>query len=402
MPYLSFIVVARNDKHGENFLHRLQIFVNVLIELAEKHNLDAELVLVEWNPQKNRSRLKDALNWPKNLKSIIVRIIEVPNEIHRKVPNSDKIPFFQWVAKNVGIQRASSEYVLATNGDILFNEAFIKFLASKPLSKDFFYRIDRYDVNKQIPIDLSVEDQLRFCEEHLYMKYGIYSATLIKTSSIRIFLFRFKSLISFFLSRLFVFIRKFNSFLLNPLALKRVFMRAYKPQKGIFKQITNSSKVFKNKQSSYFKYVINFFLSTLRNYLKTVVFKLLSACGLFIKGDDTFAADLGLHTNAAGEFLIMAKQHWHKLRGYPEIKNQYYIDGYLCFKANALGLQQIILKNPMKIYHQDHDQSEYQKRPRNFQQYIEDSKKMYESKRPIIFNSEDWGLGKEKLVEYRI
>jgi hypothetical protein len=57
-PYLSFVIAARNDDYGGNFLHRMQVFVNVLFWLWERHNLDAELVVVEWNPPKDRPRLK--------------------------------------------------------------------------------------------------------------------------------------------------------------------------------------------------------------------------------------------------------------------------------------------------------------------------------------------------------
>ena len=49
-PYISFVIAARNDDYGVNFLHRMQVFINVLLELVEKYSLDAELIVVEWNP----------------------------------------------------------------------------------------------------------------------------------------------------------------------------------------------------------------------------------------------------------------------------------------------------------------------------------------------------------------
>ena len=55
-PYVSFVVIVRNDDHGENFLQRMQIFVSALLEQIVKHNLKAELIIVEWNPPTDTHR----------------------------------------------------------------------------------------------------------------------------------------------------------------------------------------------------------------------------------------------------------------------------------------------------------------------------------------------------------
>ena len=44
---ISFVVTARNDNYGGDFLHRMQVFVNVLLTLCEKHSLNMELVIVD-------------------------------------------------------------------------------------------------------------------------------------------------------------------------------------------------------------------------------------------------------------------------------------------------------------------------------------------------------------------
>ena len=167
-PYITFVVTARNDDYGGNFLHRMQIFVNVLLALWKRHSLHAELVVVEWNPPEDRPRLKDALVWPGDLKPDTVRIIEVPGEIHRRLPNSDRMPMFEYIAKNVGIRRARGEYVLATNCDLLFSSELIQFFASQQLSPECFYRVDRYDVGLMVPFEMPVEQQLWFCAKHSF------------------------------------------------------------------------------------------------------------------------------------------------------------------------------------------------------------------------------------------
>jgi len=165
-PYLSFVITARNDDYGVNFLHRMQVFANVLLELAEKYLFDAELIVVEWNPPANKKPLAQALSWPSRLKSIKIRFITVPPEVHNHLPKSDKMQMFEFLAKNVGVRRAKGEYVLVTNPDIVFNDDLIAFLAEKKLLPESFYRIDRYDVARVIPSDISPREQLVFCEKN--------------------------------------------------------------------------------------------------------------------------------------------------------------------------------------------------------------------------------------------
>ena len=162
-PYISFVVVARNDNYGGNFLHRMQVSMNSLLTLCVWEGLNAEFIIVEWNPPPDEPRLAEALSLPKTLG---VRFIEIPNEIHRGLPNSEKIPIFEYIAKNVGIRRAKGEYVLATNPDIIFSTELINFLSLRQLSPECFYRIDRYDVEGVVPLDKSVEEQLEFCTEN--------------------------------------------------------------------------------------------------------------------------------------------------------------------------------------------------------------------------------------------
>jgi hypothetical protein len=162
-PYLSFVVAARNDNYGGDFLGRLQVFVNALLAMWEKHGLDAELIIVEWNPPPDRPRLREAICWPKSQMLERVGIVEVSNEVHRRFANSDRMPIFEYVAKNVGIRHAKGAFVLTTNADLLFSDGLIKFFAGRNLKPDCYYRVNRYDVAEGIPAALSVDSQLRFC-----------------------------------------------------------------------------------------------------------------------------------------------------------------------------------------------------------------------------------------------
>jgi hypothetical protein len=166
-PYLSVVVTARNDDHGANLLQRMQAFVNGLLAQCRRHELPAELIIVEWNPLEDRPRLVEVLHWPAEREFCDVRIIEVPNELHRRFRHWQALPLYQMIAKNVGIRRALGQFVLATNIDILFSDELMKFMAERRLERGKMYRVDRWDVMSDVPVDAPAEEQLAYCRSHL-------------------------------------------------------------------------------------------------------------------------------------------------------------------------------------------------------------------------------------------
>jgi hypothetical protein len=166
-PYLTVVVAARNDNYGGNFLERTQTFLDVLISLAGQYSLPAELIVIEWNPPMDKVRLREALRWPRPMGTVGVRIIEVPGIIHDRMPNSDKLPMFDSFAKNVGIRRAKGSHILVTNPDVLFSEELIAALSAMRLSRDRFYRIDRFDFRGPVPPGLSAQDTLIYAKRNV-------------------------------------------------------------------------------------------------------------------------------------------------------------------------------------------------------------------------------------------
>jgi hypothetical protein len=166
-PYLSLVVTARNDDHGGNLLHRMQAFVSGWIAQARRYGISSELIIVEWNPPPDRPRLAGALHWPRDSDLCKVRIIEVPNELHRRFVHADALPLYQMLAKNVGIRRARGRFVLATNIDILFSNELAEFLAAQRLENGRMYRMDRHDVMSDVPVAAPLEEQLAYCRTHL-------------------------------------------------------------------------------------------------------------------------------------------------------------------------------------------------------------------------------------------
>jgi hypothetical protein len=163
---LSVVATSRNDDHGANLKRRMQTFTNAFIAQCKRHDLRAELILVEWNPPADRPRLAQALKWPADPFPCDVRIIEVPHHLHQRFHCADALPLFQMIGKNVGIRRAKGRFILATNIDILFNDDLMRFLKEGKLEKGKLYRIDRTDVETDVPPDAPIEEQLDYCRSH--------------------------------------------------------------------------------------------------------------------------------------------------------------------------------------------------------------------------------------------
>jgi hypothetical protein len=62
-----------------------------------------------------------------------------------------------------------------------------------------------------------------------------------------------------------------------------------------------------------------------------------------------------LHTNACGDFTLMARDRWFNLRGYPEFNLfSMNLDSVLCFSAHYAGVREEVLAEPMRIHRIEH------------------------------------------------
>lgn len=144
-PYLSIICTGRNDNYGLHFDKRANAFLRHLRRYAQIYPGLFELIFVEWNPLPNAPGIADVLDF----EGLDARVITVPAEYHKALPHSDRQPFFEYFAKNVGIRRARAPYILSTNPDILFSEKLFTYFANHKLQNNVLYRIDRYDFHPE-------------------------------------------------------------------------------------------------------------------------------------------------------------------------------------------------------------------------------------------------------------
>lgn len=334
-PLLSIVVTSRNDNHGGNLVDRMQLFVNGLLQQASRYNLNAELIMVEWNPPPDRPRIAEVLKWPMEACPCRVRIIDVPQSIHRGFDHSDRLPLFQMIAKNVGIRRARGLFILVTNIDILFSNEMISFFASGQLMSGRLYRVDRYDVPSDIPDDISIDEQLNYCRQNVIRINGRSGTRVLGNGN-------------------------FN--------LRRLV-------KGARSSLREIQRIIRCEEQS-------------------------------------------LHTNACGDFTLMAREHWLAVRAYPEFNMySFRLDGLLCYAAHYAGARETILRDPMRIYHIEHAPGSgwtpglggelLEKRLTEVgvpqltrEQYSAWVNQMCTQRQPIVFNqSEGWGLANESLPE---
>jgi hypothetical protein len=170
--YLSIVATTRNDNHGGDLLKRTCAFINSVYQQSSRFNFPVELIIVEWNPPKDKPLLKEDLIKPPEDCPTTLRIITVPEEIHNTYRFADSIPLYQMIAKNVGIRRANGEFVLCTNIDILFSNANFEMLAAKDLKKGRYYRANRCDVPKEVMGHEDLSDQLKYAEKNILRRMG--------------------------------------------------------------------------------------------------------------------------------------------------------------------------------------------------------------------------------------
>jgi len=423
IPQLSVVAVSRNDDHGGDMLGRMQHFVNGVVAQCCKHELKAELILVEWNPLPSRPALEEVLDWPQDFGPVTVRIVTVPPDMHAQFPHAEKLPLFQMIGKNVGIRRARGRYVLATNVDILLDDETVIYLRDR-LTPGTVLRVDRYDVPGDLNKVVSFDRVLAECRRRFFQ-----INTRFGTLDVR--LRRFVGPaggIQWLLLALYTEIRIFG--LGDPLrrTMKRLRDSIF-PLWGALRRLAGSGFAIWHsivrRTAKAVGGIAHFCLLTVRRApgllhrnarklwplgtlpsrgywhvrrtlrrIKTRVFQrplrgarriagrlvralvnvprglkfvakqiakgwhLLGPSGLFSHrsaAELRFARSEQMHTNACGDFTLLARDDWFRLRGYPEWPIfSWHVDSIFLFAADANDIRQIVLGPRHRIFHIDH------------------------------------------------
>ncbi|MDA1093229.1 MAG: hypothetical protein O3A25_08165 [Acidobacteria bacterium] len=146
-PFLSLVLTGRNDDYGGSFVSRFFRVLRFNLELLAERQLSTEVVLVEWCPTPGRAllgeRLRDEL--PAHLLDSVVTYV-VDGRYQDAMSLNPKLDYLEFVAKNVGVRRATGQYLLTTNTDLILSDAMGRALASGALRPGCVYRANRIDL----------------------------------------------------------------------------------------------------------------------------------------------------------------------------------------------------------------------------------------------------------------
>jgi hypothetical protein len=355
---------------------------------------------------------------------VTVRIIEVPPGLHARFEHSGRLPIFQMIAKNVGIRRARAPFVLATNVDLLFSDGVMRELGSRGLRRGRVYRVDRYDVEAGVPVDGPVTDQLRWCSEHVLRVnsrrgtadlttgafYPIYSGVLDLPAYVwhRVRLGRSG-------------VAGFGSAL--P-ALPPLLAGALDVRRGDY--VGRTKRVVRRR-------VLRRQIEARRRARRPPPPRKPPPAVRIRRGAlelrrgavearrrahdlrrTVVRARIRPHTNACGDFTLLAREDWLALRGYPELEMySLHIDSLLLYMSRHAGMRERVLADP--VFHMEHGtgfKPDDEGRQELFawlsaagipwvtnQRFADYVIGMAETRRPLDVNGDGWGLAGEELPE---
>jgi hypothetical protein len=146
-PFLSIVVTARHDNYGGDFRERIAMPLRFNHDKLSEAGVAHEVVLVEWDPVEGRPLLCDMLaqEMP-DVTSSVLRTIVVASQYQVALTQNPRVPYLEYVAKNVGIRRAAAPFVLVTNADILLGREIVEGIAGRRVQPGTMYRAPRCDI----------------------------------------------------------------------------------------------------------------------------------------------------------------------------------------------------------------------------------------------------------------
>lgn len=338
--YISIIFANRNDNYGGDQAERFQYFIDYYAEIVKKHPDLFEFVICDWNPPKNCPSLLNAYEWKRLGR---VRAFSVSEEIHERYAKGCKRPFFDYIARNACILRGKADWMLVLNQDIFLAPELIDYLAKKQLNPRYFYRADRVDFDfekiKGQPIHCLVDEARKNVTKRHIRPVPFTSSDAMSPT-------------------------------IDANSLKIV-------RSAIFKKDIYDAK---NKliDSKGYQALHN------KNTLRKIFFK---------KVKHTYYLKFGMHTNAAGDFILATKDAFHQICGFPETADFYmHTDSLAIAQLFAAGFSQAIFREA-EVFHADHARTGHSIVEKwQFKDHERWMSNVCYGARSYQFNGQNWGL----------
>lgn len=145
-PYVTFVSYFRNDGYTSDFDLRVRRATRFLVRQLQRFGVDAEIILVEWNPPAGNDLLIDSLGALPQGGCVQVRGIVVGKEHHLKFRGAEEWGMNPAAAANVGLRRAHGQFVSPKAADSYLSDEIVAMLARRELADNTMYRCDRHDV----------------------------------------------------------------------------------------------------------------------------------------------------------------------------------------------------------------------------------------------------------------
>lgn len=338
-PVVSVCLCLRNDNYGGDQTERFKLFIKYYSKVQEKYNGLIEFVICDYNSQPGHQIHEMNLPWEslRPAKSILVNSAQ-----HEKLSQGRGRPILDYVGRNIAVRHAAGEFILILNQDIFITESILELCLSGKLSKEFFYRADRWDVVFKVLRDGLIDQLVSNAKSGICSLSRRHSPEYDKITI--------------------------------PYANENLNEIASQSLQG--EQYDSNLNIIFGKQRSIF------------SRIKQALFKA------------TDFEKLGLHTNASGDFILCSKKAWEEIRGAVETTEFYlHTDSYLVAQLYGAGYRQAIFDLPHQVFHADHDRSARL----NFQESIpyEVHKKRLADIAlgtvPPLLNNKNWGMYDESL-----
>ena len=164
-PQFAAVTVGRNDDYMPDFRERLLATVSWNIKY-----LVSEFIFVEWNPPADRELL--AIELAKRFDCL--RAYVVPSRIHDQICQNSNVKLLEYHAKNVGIRRARSPWIISTNADAAVGLDSVNTLLNTELRPDVLWTAERWDIpwRENVQTEIGFWGSLRYRRPIPYEKLG--------------------------------------------------------------------------------------------------------------------------------------------------------------------------------------------------------------------------------------
>jgi hypothetical protein len=139
----TVILTSRNDNYGGNLHKRTTMSLTSLIEHHD------EVIFVDWKTNNGEGVISNIKhNLPHTGK---LKYIQVPKELLKeKCPHIADYTIIESIGRNIGIRRATNDYIISTNIDIVTTP-----LDDSILNENTFYTVPRRDVNESFHLSFN-------------------------------------------------------------------------------------------------------------------------------------------------------------------------------------------------------------------------------------------------------